>query len=153
MCKKFQMLLFSWPPACTVWTNYEVVLLQPWSGTAMRLVFIYNIMSYLNPDPPFKCLLDLFPSPSVSWLPPHPPLLDWSAPLFLHPILSLLFWSWIACPYGMASTTSGLHRTSCAHCIAALDLIPRSSSSPRRAPVSAASPPVCLPPFFSPWNF
>ena len=64
------LLLFSWPPACTVWPNYEVVLLQPWSGTAPSLGSVSNITSYINPAPLSNCLMGPFPSPSVSWFPP-----------------------------------------------------------------------------------
>ena len=105
-----QVLLFSWPTAREVWLNYEVVMFQPWSGTAQNLGSVTNIMSYLQPAPPFNWFIDLFLSTSVSWFPPHTLPLGWYAPLFPHPNIPFLFWSCITCPPEQESTPADLHR-------------------------------------------
>ena len=141
------MLLFSWPPAREVWPNYEVGMFQPWSGTDPSLGSVANVTSYLYPSHCFNCFLDLYPSPSVYRLPPHPPPLYWAAPLFA-PISSPSYD--LGTPVYMyerplppASTTHP-----CARCLAALGLLPRSLSTPSpplRDPVSCASSPVHSP--------
>ena len=136
-----------WPPSRVVWPNYELVLFQPQSGTAPSLGFTANITSNLNPASLFNFLLGHYPSLSMSWPPPSPPTqpVDWSAPLFYHPIISLLFWSLIAYPPGQASNSDNLHFSSCAICLSDLNLLPRSlsyPSPPRCDLVSAVSSPV-----------
>ena len=79
------LLCFSWPPACAVWPNYEVLLLQPISGTTKSLGLVPNITSYLKSAPPFNCLMDIFSSPSVSWLTPPSATLRLSYTTILSP--------------------------------------------------------------------
>ena len=48
----------------------------------------------------------------------------------MYPIPLLLFWSWIVCPPGQASTSAGLHHPSLHLLYFALDLLPRYLSAP-----------------------
>ena len=54
MVKNGMLLLFSWSPACVVRIDYEVVMLQPWSGTAPILGSNANVMYYQSPSHRFN---------------------------------------------------------------------------------------------------
>ena len=137
------LLLFFWSPAHAVWPNYEVVLFQPWSGTDPSLGSVANITSYINVAPPLNSLLNLFPSPSVSLIPPPP------------------YWFWIAFPLGQVCTPAVLHHLSL-HSLSCrpwpdpqVPLIPYSPTP--RACFCCLSP-ICSSPFrrpqlrFCPWR-
>ena len=77
------LLLYSCPLDRAVWPNYEVVMLQPRSGTATSLGYVDIIVSYLK-TPYYRStffwirpLHPPFPDPAS-----HSPPWDWSAPLF-----------------------------------------------------------------------
>ena len=61
------VLLFSWPRVREVCTNYEVVMLQPQTGTPPDLGFVANcdVDIPLIPTPPFmpatQCTLEGYP--------------------------------------------------------------------------------------------
>ena len=114
-------------PFCSVRPNYEVVMFQLRSGTALYLGSVTNVTSKLNPAPPLSTdFLDLsFPfAPRVLTPPPHPPPLDWVTPLFctlFYPFSSGLgsLVHLDKLPLLPASTTRP-----CTCCLAALDLLP-----------------------------
>ena len=52
---KLLFFLFSWPPACAVWPNYELVMFQPWSGISPSLGSVATVTSYLSLSHCFNC--------------------------------------------------------------------------------------------------
>ena len=120
------LLLFGRSQVCAVWQNYDVVVLQPRSGTDPKLGSVTKVTSKLNPAPYLSTIFWIFSflSPSMSLLPPHPPPLDWHTPLFC----SLLspFSSSLGSPAHLDNLPlpPASAARPCAFCLATLDQIP-----------------------------
>ena len=132
-----------------VWPNYDMEMFQTHSGTAPCIGSVANITSFLSPSHRFNCFMYPHPSPSISWLPSHPPPFDWAALIFApdyHPS------SVIGPPVHLDKRPLPPASTACpcAHCLASINMLPRSLSSPAALLldlVSSASSPVRWPPF------
>ena len=74
----WKVLLCLWPPVCMVFPNHDVVVFQPWIGTAPYLGYVANYTYYYNsPAPPvLNNFLNIFISPFYSTA-------SWSVAFFL----------------------------------------------------------------------
>ena len=124
-------------------------LLRSWDPSLL-------LMSYLK-TPSHRStvfwILLLHPSPSVYWITFPSATLILICPALSHPIFHPR--SGLGPHWQTSFYPARLHRPSCTHCLADLDLFPRSllaPVSPRHNPVSAISYPVWLPPFCFPWR-
>ena len=151
----WHLSLFGRPTVHAVWTNCEVLVFQPWSGTSPNSGFIANFMYKLNSAPPLSTVFCIFHfhSPSVSFRPPHPPPFDLATPLFctlFSPSYSVLVFPVHLEKHPiLPASTARVY----ARCLSALDFIPRVSLGPwdpRRVPIYSASPPIHLLPFCHP---
>ena len=114
--------LFTWPPALAVWSNYEVVMFQPWSGTAPILGSVAIVApsllltSYLKTLSHYSTVFWIRPLHPLCTDPPsHLPPWDWAAPLFCTRFPPS-FRSWTAWPNKLPSwrpLLPVLHSLSC----------------------------------------
>ena len=80
------LLLCVWPSVCVMCPNHDVVVFQPWTGTAPYLGSVANYTFYSNPPSPsvstifsgyFDCS-HLSYRPTIRRVPPHTPYLNHS---------------------------------------------------------------------------